>query len=364
MLDIKDKNGNHIDFVTGDHILDMKTFQEKNPQDEMIEKIELLWDKDYISFDQATSHYSEAMEWERGEGDGCPVKGGVPFEEFPRWVNWLAITLYNQDNSTPESYERYEHLYTDKYFKRYMEGLIELFGFDNLENFLEHMNILQLFLTPSAPQYKERDRFDLQCEHESVQVEEDFTPREIGRPVESSRWKHWTPHRFRTYITSYHTGNNYQPYGYHHDPYNLMWLKLSNTKRLMTRNIERTNVPIRSNSVIGFDGFMHAPDPTSWGVSMRLSFLDSFWETKNHKSEICKKLIAHVRSYRYTPIYPDHHYAKFTNLDFLDYSIKEDNKEFLDNEEYSVGNWQFYKWWESEIGKSFLDTAKEWLEKN
>ena len=54
---------------------------------------------------------------------------------------------------------------------------------------------------------------------------------------------------------------------------------------------------------------------------------------------------------------------KFTNLDFLDYSIKENNKEFLDNEEYKVDNWQDYKWWESENGKSFLDTTKEWLKK-
>ena len=40
------------------------------------------------------------------------------------------------------------------------------------------------------------------------------------------------------------------------------------------------------------------------------------------------------------------------------------NKEFLDNEEYKVNNWQDYWWWENnEEAKLLCDTAKEWLEK-
>ena len=40
MLDIKDKNNNHVDYITADDILDINTLQEKNPQDLIIEKIE------------------------------------------------------------------------------------------------------------------------------------------------------------------------------------------------------------------------------------------------------------------------------------------------------------------------------------
>jgi hypothetical protein len=371
MLDIKDINGNHVDYVTGDSVLDMKTFQEKNPQDEIIKKIDKLWIKDYISFDQATSHYKDATNrvktgipypYKGFDKNNTPILSPTTYEDYPKYANWLAITLYDNDNSTPESYEKYEHLYTDEWFGSIMNGLNELFAVDNL---MEYIDIFQLFLTPAGYAYYDRDWYDLQCEHESVQLNEDKTPHEIDtNHAESSRWKHWTPHRYRKYLLSEHTGIDFQPFGYHHDPYNLIWLKLSNTKRLMTRNIERKDVPVRANSVIGFDGWMHSPDPTSWGISMRLTLLDSFWTINNHTSEICKKLIEHARSYRYTPIYPDQHYDRFTNLDFLDYSIKDDNKEFLDNEEYHVKNWQFYRWWDSEEGKLLLDTMKEWLKKN
>ena len=368
MLDIKDINGNHVDYVTGDSVLDMKTFQEKNPQDEIVKKIENLWNKDYISFDQATSHYEDAHDrikngipypFRGRNKDNSDILSPTTYEDYPKYCNWLAITLYNKDDASPESYEKYEHLYTDEYFGSIVDGINELFGVDNV---MEYLDTFQLFLTPAEYAYYDRDWFDLQCEHVSVQLNDDKTPHEIDtNHAKSSRWKFWTPHRFRNFLTS--DSFTDQPYGYHHDPYNLMWLKLSNTKRLMTRNIERNNVPITSNSVISFDGFMHSPDPTSWGVSMRVTFLDDFWDTNNHTSEICKKLIEHVRSYRYTPIYPDQHYYRFTNLDFLDYSIKDDNKEFLDNEEYHVNNWQNYRWWDSEEGKLFLNTAKEWLKK-
>ena len=361
MLDIKDKNGNLIDFVTGDHILDMKTFQERNPQDEMIEKIELLWADDYISFDQGALHYDVAMKWERGEGADCPVKGGVPFEEFPRRVNWLALTLYNEEYAAPEDYKKYERLYEEKYFKSLIDGLNEMFGVSNI---FEHTALFQLFLAPAAPQFALRDEYDLQCEHSSVQVEEDWTPREIGRSVESDRWKYWTADKWRADQEKEATPGTHL-YSYHHDPYNFFWFRLDKSKRLITRNIERDNIVIKSNSVISMDGWMHGPDPSSWGISMRLSLQASFWETKNHTSEICKKLIEHVRSYRYIPIYPDHHYERHVTMppDFIDYSIKDDNKEFLDNEEYNVNNWQDSWWWDQEEGKLFLNTAKEWLKK-
>ena len=91
-----------------------------------------------------------------------------------------------------------------------------MFGVSNI---LEHTDVFQLFLTPAAPQFAIRDQFDLQCEHVSVQVEDDWTPREIGRSVESDRWKFWTAYKWRKERES-NAYKGFPLYNYHHDPYN------------------------------------------------------------------------------------------------------------------------------------------------
>ena len=326
MLDIK-YNGTHVNFVTADDVLDVKEFQKKNLQEDIIEKMLLLWKNDYISFDQATEHYNAAqnsihngVQFPFKEVDGERVTFPCTFEEYPLYTNWLALTLYNQDDASPEDCEKYEHLHEEKYFKSLIDGLNEMFGVNNI---LEHTDTFQLFLTPAAPQFAIRDKFDLQCEHVSVQVENDFTSREIGRSVESDRWKFWTAYKWRKEHEIQASPDTYPPYNYHHDPYNFIWFKLDKSKRLITRNVERENVIVKSDSVIALDGFMHEGDPSSWGISMRLSLLDSFWENTNHESEICNKLVNHVRGFDLIPAFPRMDGVIKDNdwgLSFLDYN--------------------------------------------
>ena len=376
MLDIKDKNNNHVDYITADDILDINTFQEKNPQDLIIEKIERLWRKDYISFDQATEHYREAMEKIK-TGIPFPFKGYNPdnteilspttYEDYIKYINWMAVTLYSGQNSTPESYEKYSHLYTDEYFGCLMESLTELFETDNILKYIEHF---QLFISPQGHAHKERDWFDLQCEHESVHLNNDKTPHEIDMSrVESSTWKHWTPHRYRQYLTD-HSQQDNTGFGYHHDPYNFMWIKLSDTKRLMTRNLNRIidphsqdDVPIKSSSVIAMDGFMHAPDPSSWGISMRITFLPTFWSTKDRPPGKFNELVEHITSHKFTALYPPDHCPSPLSPDGLvDYGFQEKYKDLLNSKEYQVDNWQNYWWWKEEPAKLLIDKAIKYLE--
>ena len=366
MLDIR-YDGTHVNFVTADDVLDVKEFQKKNLQEDIIEKMLLLWKNDYISFDQATEHYQGAqhaikngVEFPFKEVDGKRVMFPCTFEEYPLYTNWLALTLYNQDDASPEDYEKYEHLYEEKYFKSLIDGLNEMFGVNNI---LEYTDTFQLFLTPAAPQFAIRDQFDLQCEHVSVQLEDDWTPREIGRSVESDRWKFWTAYKWRKEYEIQASVDTFPPYGYHHDPYNFIWFRLDKSKRLITRNIERENVIVKSDSVIGFDGFMHEGDPSSWGISMRLSLLDSFWENTNHESEICRKLVNHVRGFDFIPAFPKKDGATHGNdwgLSFLDYKFINDNDEWLSDDEYRIEHWQHYWWWETEPALKFKEEVRKY----
>lgn len=321
MLSIKDKDGNYVDYVSGDDVLDMERFQKRNPQQDIIEKMLTLWNTNHQYFDQSEIHYEQAQ---------IQMENGSTFEDYPLYTNWLAITFWNI-HETEEVFNNFKYIHN--HFDSLIIGLNEMFG---VENILKHIHVFQLFLTPPAPQMK------------------------LRKDWESENDTEWTESKWR----EQHENNFGQPlYNYHHDPYNFIWLKLDESKRLITRNVNKDNVVVRSNSVISFDGFMHEGDPSSWGISMRLSLLSEFWENQNHESEICRNLVNHVRQYEYIPAFPKNDGAadgQDWGLSFLDYNFINKNADWLSDDEYCMDNWQSYCWWDSEPALKFLEELKKY----
>ena len=108
---------------------------------------------------------------------------------------------------------------------------------------------------------------------------------------------------------------------------------------------------------------MHEGDPSSWGISMRLSLLDSFWENTNHESEICSKLVNYVRGFDFIPAFPKKDGATHGNdwgLSFLDYKFINDNEKWLSDDEYRIDNWQHYWWWETEPALKFKEEVRKY----